>query len=224
VFRAAIRIIALVSSIIVMGSTALAAGAAKSSPNYLIKGDYFEGCECSSICPCIWSADATEEQCRGLVTYQVREGHYGSTNLKGTLFAGSITKSGKNLEKTAGTWEGVIYLPESASKAQRDALEAIARKEIGQGFAKLEVRYVPVTVTGPVGHEELTISSVGHLKIAPVKGANGKVIKIENPPSPLANPISYVAKAEVNTYEDGGSKWDFAGRNSFYGPFVMKSH
>ena len=63
---------------------------------------------------------------------------------------------------------------------------------------------------------------MAHLKIAALKGANGKVPKIENAMSPLANPVSYLARSEVNTYHDGPSRWDFAGRNSFFGPFTMQ--
>ena len=54
----------------------------------------------------------------------------------------------------------------------------------------------------------------------PVSGdrADGKVPAIENPPFAII-PKLYCAKADVHTYDDGATKWDFSGRNAFYGPY-----
>jgi hypothetical protein len=202
---------------------AAAKDAAPAATKYSVKGDQFEGCECTSVCPCIFSADATADQCRGLMGWTVKEGKYGTTNLAGLSFAAALTKSGKNLEKSMGSMEGVLFVPESATDAQRKAIEAIARAEVGAAFSKLDVKTVPIQVTGAPGSQELTVGTIAHLKVAALKGQNGQVPKIVDAPGALALPVEYCATSEIDTYNDGGITWDFAGHNSFYGPFEMKS-
>ena len=46
----------------------------------------------------------------------------------------------------------------------------------------------------------------------------GKVPAIESPPFAII-PKLYCAKADVHTFDDGATKWDFSGRNAFYGPY-----
>ena len=218
----ALAMLALV--VAVAGRAATSSRAAKSAaPRYQIAGDEFEGCECNSVCACIWDADATYDQCRGILGWTIKQGQYEGTELKGITFAAAMTKSGKNLAKTMGTWEGVLFVPESATQAQRDALAAIMKAEMGSAFAKMDVKSVPIAVKGTPGSQELSIGTIGHLKIAAVKGPNGRVPRIVNATSPLALPVEYVAKSEVDTFNDGTSSWDFPGRNSFYGPFEMKA-
>ena len=211
----------LIATVAGPAATALAAGGAAVRA-YHLKGDYFEGCECRSVCACVWSEDATFDQCRGISAWRVTEGKYGATDLKGVTFAAAITKSGKSMDKSAGKWEGVVFLPQSATAAQREAVAAILKNEMGSVFAKMETRTVPVSIQGAAGSQEVTAGTTAHLRIAALKGANGKVPKIENPTSPLANPVNFLAKSTVNTYKDGNSSWDFTGRNAHFGPFEMK--
>src|SRR2546425_589385 len=79
------------------------------------KGDQVEACECSSVCPCVFANDATFADCRGIMAYHIREGHYGSTDLGGINFALVLLKSGKNVPKTMGTWEGAIIVGSNAT-------------------------------------------------------------------------------------------------------------
>ena len=56
-----------VSLVLLAGASLAIAKDTMSSTKYSIKGDELEGCECTSVCPCIFSADATADQCRGIV-------------------------------------------------------------------------------------------------------------------------------------------------------------
>lgn len=194
------------------------------NPTYLVRGEQLEGCECDIYCPCLFEGDATMDQCRGVMAWKVADGgHYGDTCLSGLTFAASITKSGKNLGKALGHWEGALFISDQATPQQREAVEAMLRKELGAAFSKLEVKSARIEIKGKPGAYELMIGQTSHLKLAALKGANGMVPVIENPPSPLALARTYCARAEVNTYDDGEAKWDFAGHNAYYGAFEMKS-
>ena len=51
------------------------------SPDWRLEGDYFDGCNCKSICPCIFALDPTEGDCKGLAAWHIEKGHF--TNLTG---------------------------------------------------------------------------------------------------------------------------------------------
>lgn len=193
-----------------------------SAPGAGIVADQVEGCECDLYCPCVFQKDAVFDDCRVLLGWRVREGKWGETDLTGQVFAASITKSGKNIEKVMGKWEGILFLSEKASDAQKGAIQEMLKRDLGPAFAKLEIRTSPVEWKGEEGSIELTVGKIGTLKTSPLKGPNGQVTTIENAPSPIALPKTFCARADVNLYDDGTTKWDFAGRNSFYGTQTFK--
>lgn len=203
--------------------TVLAASSVYAQESYKVTGTQVEGCECKSVCPCAFQGDATEMECRGLLFWNVAEGRYGKIDLKGVMFAAALTKSGKNIEKALGKWEGILYISDKATKEQMKAVEAIVKDQFGPAFGKLEVKTAPIEIKCAGDHQEAMIGKIGSLKITGIKGANGKITVIENAPSPLVLPMNYCAKADEHTYDDGVSKWDFKGRNGFWGPFEFKS-
>lgn len=201
------------------GCNAQTNGSMNGKTAYRIAGQEFEACECEAVCPCVFSNDATADQCRAILVYRIDKGGYGDVHLKGVAFAMVLTQSGKNLDASAGTWSGVLYIADRANEAQKKGVEAIVRDKFGGAFAELEVRSAPMTIHTAPERYELTMGDIAELKITAMKGANGKVPLIKNPPSPVVLPLLYCATAEVHTYDDGESRWSFPGRNAFYGPF-----
>lgn len=189
---------------------------------YRIRGEQVEACECEVYCPCVFQKDATLDQCRGVIAWRIAEGTYGKTDLKGLQFAAALTKSGKNLEKVLGHWEGVAYVSDKATDDQKKAVQAILESEFGPAFGKLEVKTSSIAIQGEPGHYDVSIGKIATVQVSALKGANGQVPVIENAPSPIVLPKLYCARADVHTYDDGTSKWDFAGHNAFYGPFEFK--
>lgn len=41
-----------------------------------LEGDYFEGCNCDSICPCIFKGDPDEGHCNVTVAWHIQNGIY----------------------------------------------------------------------------------------------------------------------------------------------------
>lgn len=183
----------------------------------------FEGCECDSICPCIFSKDTTHGDCRGIMVWSIREGRSGAVDLSGVQLAAALTKSGANMEKAMGKWSGIIYVSDKATEAQKNAVVDVMKAEMGPAFAKVEVKSAPIEIKRQEDQHELTIGKIGVLKIHGIKGATGQVMIIENPPSPIAPPKLWCAISDTNTYDDGTSKWDFKGRNAFYTEMELKS-
>jgi len=197
-----------------------AAGGGKS---YHVQVHQFEGCECDSICPCVFSKDTTHGDCRGLFVWSVTKGQAGGVDLSGVKLAAALTKSGANMEKAMGQWTGIIYVSDKATEAQKNGVVDVMKAEMGPAFAKVEVKTAAIEVKHEGDRNEVTVGKVGTLKIKGIKGANGQVMILENPPSPIAPPKLWCATSEVNTYDDGMTKWDFKGRNAFYTDLELKS-
>jgi hypothetical protein len=191
-------------------------------PSYAIHGEQAEGCECESVCPCVWEKDVTFQDCRGILAWHVAGGSYGGTDLKGVTFCVALAKTGKNVVQTMGKWEGTIYVSDTASEAQKRAAVGFLSGRWGKAFGKIDVKSAPIEFKADGERREVTIGKVATLKIAGIKGSGGRVPAIENPPFALIPKLS-CAVAETHTYDDGTSKWDFKGRNGFYGPFLYKS-
>jgi hypothetical protein len=217
------RFIAALGFVVLVGlGRAGGAMAQEKAPSYVLRGEEAEGCECESVCPCVWAKDDTFGDCRAVMVWHVDSGTYGSTDLKGSLFAVALTKSGKNVVQSMGKWEGTIYVGDRATEAQKNAIVAILSGKWGKAFAKVDVKSAPMTFKSEGDKREASIGKGISLKIAGIPGSNGKVPSIENPPFALI-PKLYCAKAETHTFDDGAAKWDFSGRNAFYGPFEYKS-
>ncbi len=191
---------------------------------YAVKGHEFEGCECNPACPCIFSSDAPFGDCRGILVFTITEGIFGTTRLKDVSFVAVFTWTGKNMDANMGKWKGVLYAPDSATPAEREAIAVLSRAILGNAFGTLEQRTSPIQVTRQGDIHDLTLGKVGRLRIHGIKGPSGKATKILNAPSPGAFPVEFCAVAEVNSYDDGVSSWSFPGRNGFYGDFHLSSN
>jgi len=192
---------------------------AKAKAPYVLKGEEVEGCECTSVCPCVFANDDTFGDCRGTIAWHIKEGHYGSTDLSGISFAVALLKTGKNVTKAMGKWEGVIYVSSKATPEQKAAIVDFASTNWGKAFAKVEVKSEPIDFHMEANRFEVKIGKIAVLKTAPLKGADGKAPAIEHAAFALI-PVLHCATSVENTYADGaGNTWDFKERNAFFGPF-----
>jgi len=58
------------------------------SVSWKIEGDYFEACNCRSICPCIFMGDPDNGDCQLTIAWHIQKGQYGQTRLDGLNAAG----------------------------------------------------------------------------------------------------------------------------------------
>ncbi len=101
--------------------------------NYRIAGSYYEACNCEAICPCRRQGDvpggrSTYGDCDFLLSWRITEGHFGSVDLSGlnVSIAGTY-----NDDVGDDIWSVLIYIDETASKPQFDALRRIFCGEAG---------------------------------------------------------------------------------------------
>ncbi len=196
--------------------------------SWKVEGDYFEGCNCQSICPCIFLADPDEGNCQVTIGWHIQKGHYGSTQLDGLNVAGIFHAPGNMV--TGPKWRAALYLDERASKEQADALGKIFSGQAGSFLANLAafigevlgVRTVPIQFGIDGKRRWMSIPNVLELEVEGVKGGDPKR------EATVTNPALYgtlgfdpiISRSTKYTYHDHGLEWDNTGKNGFYSRFA----
>ena len=49
--------------------------------SWKLEGDYFEGCNCDTVCPCIFLADPDEGDCHVTCAWHIQKGNYENITL-----------------------------------------------------------------------------------------------------------------------------------------------
>jgi hypothetical protein len=211
-----------------------------------LEGDYFDGCNCKSICPCIFALDPTEGDCKGLAAWHIEKGHFtlekheeGDRNR--TVANNSINLSNLNVVMsvhapghmfTGPKWKIAIYLDEKADDDQKNALTMIFTGQVGGEFFTeilpligevLGIRSVPIefSIEGKK-RRKMSIPSFAKMEIEGLIGSDPNTeSKVTNPAfsnTPGDDPI--IARSTTHTYKDHGLQWDNSGRNAFYSRFT----
>jgi hypothetical protein len=193
-----------------------------------LSGDYFEACNCSVVCPCLFSpgppltSRPTEGDCHVALLFHINQGAYGEVKLDGLNLVVCASSDGP---MGNGNWTGATYVDERADDRQMEALGAIFSGGAGG----------PMTVFAPLFGKNL-----GAKKAAITFKIDGKVrsgeipgvlsMSVEPLPSVVEGEEIWVSSAHpVNlsklalatarpgsTYADYGLKWDNSGRNGHY--------
>jgi hypothetical protein len=220
------------------------------SYDWKLEGDYFDGCNCKSICPCIFSLDPTEGDCKGLAAWHIEKGHFtsetnndskrtetaneeannNSINLANLNVVVSVHAPGHMF--TGPKWKIALYLDEKANNDQKDALTKIFTGQVGGNFFVemlsltgeiLGTKSVPIefNIEGK-NRRSIRIPSISEMEIEGLMGSDPNVeSKVANPA--FSNTPGYdpvIAHSTRHTYKDHGLEWDNSGRNAFYSRFA----
>jgi hypothetical protein len=203
-----------------------------SAISWKVEGDYFEGCNCQSICPCIFLADPDEGDCQLTVGWHIEKGHYGSIQLDGLNVAGIFHTPGNMV--TGPKWRAALYLDDRASKEQTEALGKIFSGQAGGLLANVAaligevmgVRATPIQFGIEGKKRWMRIPSVLDVEIEGVKGGdpnreatvtNTALYRMRGAPS--IDPV--ISRSTKYTYHDYGLEWDNTGKNGFYSRFAF---
>jgi hypothetical protein len=143
---------------------------------YRIAGTYVASCNCAVICPCPVDGPPTGPggECRGVLVFDVRDGNLDGTDLSGVTFA-LVNHFPSNL--SAGNWTVGIFVDESASDEQAQAIERIISGEEGGPFGEFKPLIGDYTgmQRGRVTADEKSgsVSGVGDFQFEPFTGPDG---------------------------------------------------
>ena len=203
------------------------------SAQWKISGDYFEACNCDSVCPCPTSglaARPTQGHCDAGLVFHVEHGSHGTTQLDGLSFAVLLHTPGPMI---AGNWTVGVIVDERATAEQREALGAIGS---GQGggpmaalgplvgsFAGIEAK--PIRIEGSGMRRSVSIPGALDLAIEGIPGASQtEPIYLDNIGHPAATRLA-LAKASRSHMHAFGINWDDSSgkNNGHFAPFSWSS-
>ena len=174
------------------------------------RGLIFENCSCALVCPghMHFSQNCTHERCKGYWALRVDEGTFGEVALGGTRALIAFDTPQRMID---GGWVQTIIIDESASEAQRQALETILMGRAGGPWEKLaafvatrqptEFRAIAIEDEGPVKRASI----VDRLKtiVTQIRGRDKtKPVLFENIFNQIHAPTQVLALGETE-YDDG---------------------
>jgi hypothetical protein len=202
------------------------------SSSWKLEGDYFEGCNCDVICPCIFKGDPDEGNCNLTSAWHIQNGNYDKINVDKLNVVCLFHTPGNML--TGPKWKAALYIDERATKEQADSLTKIFSGQEGGIFAILATNFIGELLGVKSASIEFGIDGKRrwlHIEDSMELGIEGVIGGDENQESRIVNqafsavPGSdlVVARTTKYRYDDYGMKWDNSGKNGFYCKFRYSS-
>ncbi len=170
-----------------------------------LKGDYFDACACHYVCTCDFGGDPMAHGCEGVGAIKIKEGKYGETSLNGVTATFYI--------KPGTEW--ALYVDESASEAQRNALEKIVTPKFAEAGRYLGVKTPKITFTYADGKASLEIPGIMMAKAEQTLNRK-KPITVTNGMNPIADKVM-PGKASISQFKDYNNEFKYEGRNAWFG-------
>jgi hypothetical protein len=215
--------------------------------DWRLEGDYFDGCNCKSICPCIFALDPTEGHCMGIAAWHIEKGYFtagaknGCNRDNGNKNNNSIDLANLNIIMSVHApghmfkgprWKVALYLDEKADNDQIDVLTKIFTGQAGGDFFAeivpligeiLGVKSVPIEfIIEDKKRRRIKIPYIVEMEKEGLAGNDPNVeSKVVNPAfsnTPGYDPV--IARSLRHTYKDHGLEWNNSGRNAFYSRFT----
>jgi hypothetical protein len=186
-----------------------------------IRGEYMETCNCTLLCPCIWSnmaAQPTEGDCKAAVTLRIDKGAKDGVTLDGLSFIVMLHSPGAmgDGNMTVGLIEAIKAIATGAAGGPMAALAPLVGR-----IAGIERRPIQFDMNGlnrVVRAGELVDQACEGL---PSATAPGQAIGVDNTAHPVNSRLS-LAKATRSRFNVFGIHWDdsTATRNGHFAPFA----
>ena len=200
-------------------------------PNWNMKADYVETCNCDYGCPCNFSGFPTYGNCRAIILYHIRTGRYGNTKLDGLDFITAVSWP-KAIHEGNGT--ALLLITNKANDEQRKALiQIVSGQAMGDGpfaiFAGTFSRFLEpqfVDIDAKVDGKKSTFSVPGIVNVEvesfknPVTGEEQET-KIQLPKGFIWK-LADAAKTKIMRITSPDLSYDDSGKNAFYSVVEFK--
>jgi hypothetical protein len=196
--------------------------------SWRIAGSYFETCSCDVVCPCSASMSfgASEDYCRIVLVFHVREGEVEGVDVSGLTVA-AIAETPKVM--TEGNWRLGVFIDAAASDEQAqklggvfsgalggpmEALGPLVGENLGVERAPIEVREEGLTHSVKIGDSvDFEIED-----IVPFGVESGEPVRMAGMFHPVGNElvISHATRSQIDAFgisyegKSGFSRSEFA--------------
>jgi len=199
------------------------------APAWSLRGEYFENCNCTVVCPCLLSPVApftsspTEGACEVAFAFHLDEGNFGDVPLAGLNAVLIARTPGPMIE---GNWAVALYVDERADARQHEALQAIFAGAAGGvmgGFAPLigevlGVKAAAIAYRRDGKRRSVEIPDVMRMAVRPLPSVMGEEAEVvatnAHPFAPQG--VAMAVGEDGSTWADYGLRWDNSGRNGHY--------
>jgi hypothetical protein len=194
---------------------------------YVVEGRLLEVCSCEAVCPCWVGEDPDGGTCDSVLGWRVDSGTIEGVDVSGLTLALSVFIPGNVL---AGNWKAVVYVDDSATDEQHEALLKVFTGQLGGAIADLAgligevvaVERVPIRFDVEEGSGTLQIGDVAEAELVAFQGATGATALHDSVFSTIPGSPAYVGKAtrfRRTEAAHGLSDVELQGRNAIQGHF-----
>ena len=166
----------------------------------------------------------THERCLGYWALRIDEGAYGGVSLAGTRALVTFDCPQRMID---GGWTEALYVDESATPAQRDALESIVTGRAGGPWEvlarfvgrRLETRSVPITFVDEGATKRGSIAGLFEAVVTQIRGRDrSRPVQFENIFNQIHAPTQVLALGDT-TYDDGVIAFKTTGTHGLFSMF-----
>lgn len=200
--------------------------------DWMVSGDQVEGCTSPPVCPAIWNSPLQAQyhqgrsECEGVFTFNIRQGHYGDTDLSGLVVQYAFNSPSPFPPSEPTPWVAIITIDEKANAEQAAALENIFRlcwNQLGNviGVKKAKIEFSKELIeSGPAAKHTVVSEGRHHLETKPFMMRDKKPRYVN---SPLGGHIN-VGVSRVNEFNDPDlprGQWNAPGMSVTYYDFYL---
>lgn len=203
---------------------------AATETGWKIRGEYMENCNCTVVCPCLFSplepmtSEPTEGACEVGFGFHVDNGNFGDVSLDGLNVAVIARTPGRMAD---GNWQVALYVDDQADDDQNGALQAIFTGAAGGVMANLAplfgevlgVRSASIRWEKDGKRRSIKVDEVMAMAIhaAPSINPDGEIWATNAHPF-APEGVAMAVGDDGSTYSDHGLTWDNSGKNAHYAP------
>jgi hypothetical protein len=191
---------------------------------WLVRGSYFEGCNCDAICPCrsvrgAPGGPSTHGECFGALSWHVHDGFADGVDLSDLLVVLTLRYFDRVTPSTR--WEVVLYIDDRADDAQFDALAAIflgraggtVAAQYGRAIGEVHaVRRAHIDVEHEAPRKQIVVNGYVTLEAEEPASEPGEVAcgipGLDHPGTELYNDIA--------RSDDPALRWEVVGRGASF--------
>ena len=203
-------------------------------PQWWMKGDWFDVCNCNIACPCEFAQPPTGGHCEGVTAYRVREGAYGDTRVDGLSLITLLQFDGDIWAGKASNIVFAQFFDDRADERQREAMQMVFGGQAG-GFPAVTAEllgepvvreFAPIRFSVADDLAEWSAEIPGRV-LARAEALSGPTtppgarVQLLNPPGSETGPGQIVTwgRAIDNRVETDLFRWSWPGQSSKHIPF-----
>ncbi len=185
--------------------------------SWRIAGSYFERCSCDLVCPCTASLalGATNDYCRVVLVFHVKEGDVEGVDVGG-LSVAAVADTPKVMSE--GNWRLGVYIDAAASDEQAEKLGGVFSGALGGPMAalgpllgeNLGVRRAPIEVTEDGLRHSVRIGDEVEIEIedvVPFGVESGQPARLQGIFHPIGSELN-IARATRSKIDAFGIQYD----------------